>query len=94
MLIDEPELGLHPNAIAQVAELLEAATARCQLIVSTQSVTLLDRLGIEDIVVAERVAGSTTLERLDVRDLGSWLDDYSIGDLWLKNLIGARPKAP
>ena len=94
VLIDEPELGLHPYAIAQVAELLEAATARCQLIVSTQSVTLLDRLGIEDIVVAERVAGSTTLERLDVRDLGSWLDDYSIGDLWLKNLIGARPKAP
>ena len=92
VLIDEPELGLHPYAISQLAELLEAASKRCQLIVSTQSVTLLDRLDVDDIVIAERVQGSTVLSRLDVSELGHWLEDYSVGDLWLKNLIGARPK--
>ena len=92
ILIDEPELGLHPYAINQLAEMLEAASQRCQIIVATQSVTLLDRLQIEDIVVAERIGGSTQLSRLDTDQLGGWLDEYSVGDLWMKNLIGARPR--
>ena len=93
VLIDEPELGLHPYAITQLAELLEAASQRCQIIVSTQSVTLLDRLRVEDVVIAERVDGATKLARLDLSQLSSWLEDYSVGDLWMKNLIGARPRS-
>ena len=89
-----PNWASTPYAIAQLAELLEAATQRCQIIVSTQSVTLLDRVAVEDVVVAERVKGATRLSRLDVSELGDWLEDYSVGDLWLQNLIGARPHRP
>jgi predicted ATPase len=94
VLIDEPELGLHPYAIGQLAEMLEATSSRCQIIVSTQSVTLLDRLKLEDVIVAERVNGATQLSRLSTEALSGWLEDYSLGDLWLKNLIGARPSSP
>ncbi len=93
VLIDEPELGLHPYAITQLAELLEAGSRRCQIIASTQSVTLLDRLQVQDVVIAERVEGATRLGRLDLSQLGSWLEDYSVGELWVKNLIGARPRS-
>jgi predicted ATPase len=91
LLVDEPELGLHPYAIVLLAELLEAASKKCQIVVSTQSVTLLDRLSIDDVIATERVEGSTTLKRLDVSELADWLETYSVGELWLKNVLGARP---
>ncbi len=91
LLIDEPELGLHPYAIAQLAELLEAASSRCQIILSTQSVTLLDRLSIGDVITTDRRNGESVLQRLDVDELAHWLDAYSVGELWLKNVLGARP---
>jgi predicted ATPase len=91
LLIDEPELGLHPYAIALLAELLEAAATKCQIIVSTQSVTLLDRLSIDDVIATDRLNGATTLTRLDRSQLAEWLESYSVGELWMKNLLGARP---
>lgn len=91
LVLDEPELGLHPFAITVLAELLRTATARSQVLVATQSVTLLDEFELAELVVAERVDGSTVLMRPDPEALAAWLDDYSLGDLWLKNLLGGRP---
>jgi predicted ATPase len=89
ILLDEPELGLHPYAINLVAEMLEACSE--QMIVATQSVTLLNRLGIGDLLIAEQTNGSTTLTRPDLERLDTWLDEYGVGELWEKNLIGGRP---
>ncbi|MBK5223136.1 MAG: AAA family ATPase [Acidimicrobiia bacterium] len=92
VLIDEPELGLHPYAIHQLAELFHAASTRSQLVVATQSVTLLDQVRLDDVIVAERSGGASVLRRVDPKGLQHWLDDYSLGELWTKNLIGARPR--
>jgi predicted ATPase len=91
VLLDEPELGLHPSAIVQLADLVRAASGSCQLLLSTQSVTLLNQFGVEDIVVVDRRQGASTFARLDVDSLAAWLDRYAIGELWEKNLIGGRP---
>jgi predicted ATPase len=91
VLIDEPELGLHPYAINLLADMLKQVSATKQLVVSTQSVELLNALEPEDVVVAERVAGATTLKRLDAEQLGDWLADYSLGELWKRNVLGGRP---
>lgn len=92
ILIDEPELGLHPFAIYQLADMLETAARRAQVIVSTQSVTLLDRVELASIITAERVDGQTTLAPVDSDELDEWMEEFSVGDLWLKNIIGARPQ--
>lgn len=92
LVLDEPELGLHPFAISVLAELLRSATIRSQVLVATQSVTLLDEFELADLVVAERIGGSTELRRPEPEALAAWLDDYSLGDLWLKNLLGGRPR--
>jgi predicted ATPase len=89
ILLDEPELGLHPYAINLVAEMLEACSE--QIIVATQSVTLLNRLDISDVLIAEQIDGATHLLRPDVNVLDAWLDEYGLGELWEKNLIGGRP---
>jgi predicted ATPase len=93
ILVDEPELGLHPYAITQLASLVKAASAQTQVILSTQSPHLLDHFEPEDVLVAERVDGGTTLRRLDPEPLATWLDAYSLGQLWEKNEIGGRPGA-
>ena len=90
IVIDEPELGLHPFAIAQLAGMLRSAATRTQVIVATQSVTLLDQFTVDDVVVVDR-NGESTFRRLDEAALAEWLEDYSLGDLWLKNLLGGRP---
>ncbi|GAA2414320.1 AAA family ATPase [Streptomyces glaucosporus] len=92
LVLDEPELGLHPSAIRVLAESLRSAATRSQILVATQSVTLLDEFGLDELVVAERVDGATELRRPDPEELAAWLDDYSLGDLWLKNLLGGRPR--
>lgn len=92
VLIDEPELGLHPYAIHQLTELFQAASTRSQLIVATQSVTLLDQVRLDDVIVAERSDGASSLDRIDRERFESWLDAYSLGELWTKNVIGARPR--
>ena len=91
ILLDEPELGLHPYAITMLASLLKQAAAQTQIILATQSPFLLDHFEPEDVLVADRVNGQTQLTRLDTPSLEMWLQDYSLGQLWEKNEIGGRP---
>lgn len=91
ILIDEPELGLHPFAIHLLASMLRSASTKRQIIVSTQSAELLNEFNAEDIIVADRTDGCTNLHRLDTEALASWLEEYSLGELWNKNLLGGRP---
>lgn len=90
-IVDEPELGLHPYAIRLLASLIRQASSRTQVIISTQSTLLLDEFEPEDVLVANRVDRATVLTRLDPERLSSWLDTYSLGQLWEKNEIGGRP---
>lgn len=87
IIIDEPELGLHPEAIRILGELIEDAAKRTQIIVATQSPLLLDQFSIEDIVVVNRKEGQSSFERLKHSDFNEWLEDYSVGELWTKNVI-------
>lgn len=91
VLLDEPELGLHPAAITLLADLLSSAAERTQVIVATQSVTLVNRFGPEDVWTAERVDGASVFRHLSEADISGWIEDYALGDLWEKNVIGARP---
>lgn len=91
ILLDEPELGLHPFAIHLLAAMLDQASADSQIIVATQSPILLDYFKPEDVLVAERVAGATEFHRLDGERLASWLEEYSLGQLWEKNEFGGQP---
>ena len=91
ILLDEPELGLHPYAITLLASLLKQGAVTTQIIVATQSPLLLDHFEPEDVLVADRVNGATTLRRLDGEKLTVWLEDYSLGQLWEKNEFGGRP---
>ncbi len=91
LLIDEPELGLHPYAVNLLAALIKQESPRTQMIVSTQSPQFLDCFEPEDVVVAERKSGETTLMRQKTIDLNAWLEDYSLGDLWQKNQFGGQP---
>jgi len=92
IIIDEPELGLHPYAITMLASLLKSASQKTQVVVSTQSVPLVNQFGPEEIVVVDRKDGQSTFERRTAKDLENWLDDYGMGDLWEKNLLGGRPR--
>jgi predicted ATPase len=89
ILVDEPELGLHPYAITVLASLIR--TVSKQVIVSTQSVELLNEFDASDVIVVDRNNGCSSLRRLEERELEEWLKDYSLGELWKKNLIGGRP---
>ena len=91
ILVDEPELGLHPYAITMLASLIKLASVKTQVIVSTQSSLLLDHFSPEDVLVADRVDGGTRLTRLESASLETWLKDYSLGQLWEKNELGGRP---
>jgi predicted ATPase len=93
ILLDEPELGLHPYAIALLASLARQASANTQVLISTQSPLLLDHLEPEDVIVTERHEGASTFTRLETEPLAQWLEDYSLGQLWEKNELGARPAA-
>ena len=93
ILVDEPELGLHPAAITMLASLIKMASEETQVIVSTQSPLLLDHFQPEDVLVTDRVEGSTHFTRPDSDKLAGWLEDYSLGQLWEKNELGGRPGA-
>ena len=88
--IEEPELGLHPDIIPGLAELLREASQRCQLIVTTHSDILVDALSDtpESVVVCEKENGQTTMKRLDKQDLAGWLERYSLGDYWMRGGLG------
>ncbi len=91
ILLDEPELGLHPAALAVLVEMLRAASRTHQIILATQSVHLLGFLEIDDIIVADHDGKATHFSRPDKNQLADFLEEYSLGDLWLKNLLGGRP---
>ena len=91
MLFDEPELGLHPYALGVLAGLLQQAATQAQVIVSTQSATLIDHFEPEDVVVVDRDEGASTFRRLDSRGLEEWLKQYSLGELWEKNVVHGGP---
>ncbi len=93
ILIDEPELGLHPTALQLVADLIRQASFESQIIVATQSADFLNQFEPDQILVVEREENSeeTLVKRLDATELAGWLEDYSIGDLWLKNVLGGKP---
>lgn len=93
ILIDEPELGLHPYAITVLAEMFRSAAGRTQLLVSTQSVTLVNQLDPEDVIVVDREGPESVFRRLGEEAITSWLDDYALGELWEKNVLGGRPSA-
>jgi predicted ATPase len=92
IVIDEPELGLHPFAITQLAALVRAAASKTQVVMATQSVTLLDQFDAGEVIVAERSNGESTFRRLDEAVLDDWRQEYSLGELWLKNVLGGRPR--
>lgn len=91
IIIDEPELGLHPYAINVLASLLRSASTRTQLILATQSVTLIDLLELEDLIVVERRDGQSVFRRLASAEFAQWMEEYSLGELWMKNVLGGRP---
>ncbi len=92
IIIDEPELGLHPAAIVILGELIQQAAQRTQVIVATQSPALIDQFAIDDIVVVNRKEGASTFERLNEQDFSQWLESYSVGELWTKNVIVGGPR--
>lgn len=91
MVIDEPELGLHPYAIKLLASLFHEAGQRGQLIVSTQASLLLDELTPEQVIVVNHHDGESVFERLSSSKLEAWLKEYTLGQLWEKNELGGLP---
>jgi len=87
ILLDEPELGLHPYALAVLAGLIQKASLRTQVIVSTQSAALIDHFQPEDIILVERKNNESVFSRPDTEKLKIWLEDYSLGDIWSRNII-------
>jgi predicted ATPase len=98
VLFDEPELGLHPYALTLLGNLFKQAAESYgtlvskQVIISTQSAPLLNEFEPEDIIVVERTNGESTFRRLNTTDLSEWLEDYTLGELWQKNILGGRPR--
>ena len=91
ILLDEPELGLHPYAITLLASLVKLASEKSQVILATQSPVLLNHFQPEDVLVADRFRGQSKFTRLDAESLKAWLDDYNLGQLWEMNEFGGRP---
>jgi predicted ATPase len=91
LILDEPELGLHPYAIEVLASLLQSASRHVQVIVATQSVSLIDRFEPHDIVVVDRAGRESTFRRLDDAELAEWREQYTLSELWEKNVLGGRP---
>jgi predicted ATPase len=91
IIIDEPELGLHPYAIDILSELFMSASKRMQIIVSTQSPALVDYFSPDDVVVVNRKNGASDFVRLRQEELQVWLEEYSLGELWRKNILSAGP---
>lgn len=90
IIIDEPELGLHPHAITLLGSLIRSASHRMQIIAATQSVPFLNEFSIDDLIVVERVDGVSVFNRLDETQFDMWLKEYTVGELWEKNVLGGR----
>lgn len=92
IILDEPELGLHPFALKVLADLIKkVAKKNIQVIISTQSVTLVNNFELEDIIIVDKENTESTFKRMDISEFTEWLEDYTIGELWEMNLLGGRP---
>ncbi|MBQ3800605.1 MAG: AAA family ATPase, partial [Treponema sp.] len=93
VVLDEPELGLHPRAVDMLAHLIKTAAQNCQIVVATQSPRMLDSFTAEDIIVAEYngASRSSTYTRLNPDELSDWLERFSLSELWEKNVLGGQP---
>ena len=91
IIIDEPELGLHPQAIQYLAAMLRSCSARTQIIVATQSVTLLDQFTWKDLIITDFLNGASRFRRLSEEESKTWVEDYSLGELWTGNWLGGVP---
>jgi len=91
LILDEPELALHPYAIEVLASLIHSASNHVQVMVATQSVSLIDRFEPDDIVVTHRSDRETSFRRLSSTELTEWLETYTLSELWEKNVVGGRP---
>jgi len=91
LILDEPELGLHPYAINIIGGLINSISHHSQVILATQSTILIDCFEPEDIIVVERKDRQSNFKRLDSENLQDWLEEYSLSELWNKNIIGGRP---
>ena len=88
IIIDEPELGLHPTAIAKLSGMIKSASLKgCQIIIATQSTDLISHFSPEDIITVDQIDGESKFKRLNSDDLKQWLEDYTIDDLWKRNII-------
>lgn len=94
IVIDEPELGLHPFAIQKLAGLIKSVASRgTQVIMATQSADLITNFNAEDVITVNQIDGITEMKRLESESLNVWLDDYTLGDLWKQNILkGGQPK--
>lgn len=91
LVLDEPELGLHPYAIHILASLIKSVSTHTQIVVATQSVSLIDRFDPENIVVVSRAGRESKLRRLGSHEFEEWLGEYTLSELWEKNVLGGRP---
>ena len=91
ILLDEPELGLHPFAISVISGMVKSLSHRRQVIVATQSPHFVDAFGLENVVVLEMRDGRTETKRFNEKDFSEWLDDHSTGQLWWSHLLGGYP---
>jgi predicted ATPase len=92
IILDEPELGLHPAAEAYLASLIRTTSLQTQVLLSTQSATLVDHFKASEVVVAEMHEGASTFHRLNEEKLNHWLKRYTLGEAWRKNVFGGRPE--
>lgn len=91
LFLDEPELGLHPSAIDAVAGLIKAASSHCQVFIATQSISLVNNFELDDLVVIDRKGRHSEYSRPDSENLQVYLEEFSTGQIWEKNIIGGRP---
>lgn len=91
IILDEPEIGLHPYAIVLLAEMIHSVSEQTQVILATQSVSLVNQFEPHEILVVDRTEGLSTIRHLQEEEIARWLDEYGLGDLWEKNLLGGRP---
>jgi predicted ATPase len=88
IIIDEPELGLHPSAIAKLAGMIKSVSAKgCQVIIATQSTDLISHFSPDSIITVDQIDGCSKFNRLNEDKLQEWLEDYTIDDLWKRNII-------
>ena len=91
-ILDEPELGLHPAALCVLADIIRSISVETQVICSTQSVVFANFFSPEDFIVTELKDGVSVFRRFEREQVERWLDEYGMGDIWSKNLIGGRPE--